>query len=336
MKAALALLALLLTSGQVSEDEGRAEPLVGGRAVAEPDGSFRFGWPGVYFEGRFRGPAVTVKADGDEPLRVLLDGRLAGVLTPGSGTLRLASGGSREHVVRLEKMAESQTGSVRFLGFFVDGVALPPVARARQIEFVGDSYTVGYGNLSATRTCSADEIRSRTDSGRAFGPLAAARLGADYRLIAYSGRGIVRNYAGSSPGEPLPRLYPRVIPGEAAAMAAEPGWRPQVIVVNLGTNDFSTPLASGEAWADEAALRRDYRLRYVAFVRMLQQRHPQARLVLMAGKSFAEEVAAVARETGAMPLRFGELERTGCDWHPSQRDHQALARLVERSIAPLF
>jgi lysophospholipase L1-like esterase len=137
----------------------------------------------------------------------------------------------------------------------------------------------------------------------------------------------------------MPILYRRLIPGDATRLeAASGGWRPQVIVVNLGTNDFSTPLHAGERWADNRALRADYRARYIDFVATLHRRQPQARFVLMGSPDFYGDVQAVAaaldaRRAGlATPLLFDGLARDGCDSHPSLADHRLLARLVKGAI----
>ncbi|UYY57616.1 SGNH/GDSL hydrolase family protein [Sphingomonas sp. S2-65] len=294
----------------------------------------RFGWPGVYFEGRFEGDDVTVAVEsGHDHFRVLVDGKERATLTK-PGTVRFTISGLKPgpHRIRLEKLTESQQGSSRFLGFFTHGRALAAEARARQVEFIGDSYTVGYGNLSAEQTCTEEQVHDRTDTQAAFGPVVARRLNADYRVIAFSGRGVVRNYNGIVPGESLPVLYPRAIPGEPAATAPDAAWRPQTIVINLGTNDFSTPLHPGEAWQDDAALHQAYRERYVAFVKELRAKQPQARVILMAPERFYADVAAVAKATGATPVKFGPLELTGCHGHPSLKDDQAMADLLEQVI----
>ena len=337
------LLLLLILIGGTAE----AGPLpvhVGGRVATDADGAIRFGWPGIYLESRFRGPGIVVAVEsGTEHLRVSIDGRERAVLVrPGEVRLALSGLGPGEHVVRLDKLTESQTGGGRFLGFFAgdDTAPLPAQPRARQIEYIGDSYSVGYGNTAPGRECTPEEVHDLTDTTQAFGPLLARRLDADYRVNALSGFGIVRNYAGGVPEQSLPALYPRLIPGEAAPVetAPDPDWRPQLIVVNLGTNDFSTPLGQGERWTDPAALRADYRARYVEFVRGLVARQPQARLILMGSAEFIGEVEEVARtlDPGASgrvtTLRFGDLERTGCDWHPSLADHRALADLLEQAI----
>jgi lysophospholipase L1-like esterase len=317
---------------------------VGGRALPEADGAWRFGWPGIYFEGRFSGTSVSVSVDSaSEHFRVLVDGAERAILTA-PGTVRLVIDGFAPgpHVVRLEKQTESQEGSARFLGFRpgAGATALPAVTRARRIEFIGDSNTVGYGNASHERTCTRPEVHDRTDTSRAFGPLVAARLDADFRILAYSGFGVVRNYAGGAADRSLPIIYDRAIPGEPAAAPAD-DWRPQLIVIALGANDFSTPLHAGERWADDAALRADYRARYVAFVRMLAARQPQARFLLVAHASFFPEVAQVAATLNhdsrrpVATLQYGALERGGCDWHPSLADHRALADLLFNAIGAI-
>lgn len=313
---------------------------IGGRVVAGPDGALRFGWPGVYVEGRFRGSSVAVDIDnGADHLRILIDGiERKRVTAPGRATETFSGLPHGDHVVRVEKLTESQSGSTRFLGFHADGPALPAQPRARRVEFIGDSHTVGYGNTSPKRECTRDEVHDTTDTQQAFGPLLARRLGADYRVTAYSGYGVVRNYGGAVPGESLPTIYWRSIPGEPA-LTNDIDWRPQLIVINLGTNDFSTPLKPGEAWADAAALRKAWRERYAEFVGGLRIHQPQAQFLLLGAADFYADVEAVAAAValrGFRPvetLRLPPLELTGCDWHPSLKDHVVMADLVQARIA---
>ncbi len=313
---------------------------VAGRVLPAADGSLGFGWPGVYFEGRFRGAGVEVAVEsGTEFMRVLVDGEeKAQLRRPGLARLTLQGLSPGEHVVRLEKQTESQAGGGRFIGFYPTngGQALPVVAPARRIEFIGDSYTVGYGNLSPVPACTSEQVHDLTDSQRAFGPVLARRLNADYRLVAFSGFGVVRNYNGTSPGQSLPAIYDRAIPDDPAHRLGADGWRPQVVVINLGTNDFSTPLNPGEPWADQAALRAAYRDRYVAFARMLMARQPRAKFVLMGSDAFYDLVSEVATTLNdparIATARFGGLAVTGCDYHPSLADHEAMAKLVQATL----
>lgn len=334
---------VLLASGLLLGAAKPAPPLAihaGGRTVAAADGSVVFGWPGVYLEGRFRGRVIRVRFDAPaDHLRLSIDGKENRVFrAPGAVDLVIDGLAPGEHVVRLDKLTESQSGSTRFLGFEAPhGSPLPPRPRSRQIEFIGDSFTVGYGNTAPGAECTSQQVHDLTDTSRAFGPLVAKAIGADYRIHAFSGFGMVRNYNGSSADQSLPAIYPRAIPGEPATAAANPAWRPQTIVINLGTNDFSTPVKPGEAWRDAGALRVAYRDRYVVFVTELAQRNPQARFVLMGSDVFFADVEAVAARLPpaltVRTVRFTGLALTGCHGHPSLADHKRLAALAGGAIA---
>jgi len=307
---------------------------VGGRVVNQNDG-MRFGWPGIYFEQRFRGTGVTATVETEtEIFRLYVDGKDRGVLKPGALTLAIKGLAQGEHVVRLEKLTESQSGGAVFGGFKLNGIPLATPARKRTIEFIGDSHSAGYGNTSAERTCTQKEIHDTTDTQQAFGPLLAKRLDAEYRVNAYSGAGIVRNYNGVAPEQNLPILYGRAIPGDAGSVANDDGWHPQLIVIKLGSNDFSTPLNPGERWKDQDALHADYRASYSRFLAMLVARHPQAHFLLMASDPFLADVQAVAKESGreVMVIRTIDMELTGCDWHPSLKDDRAVADQLEKAV----
>ncbi|KQS54081.1 hypothetical protein ASG17_13210 [Brevundimonas sp. Leaf363] len=331
--------ALLAPGAAFAQISNPAPVYVGGRAIAT-GGGYDFGWPGVYFESRIEGPGVRVRFEAPaEYMRLLIDGQERVVFRrPGQVDLTLNNLAPGQHVVRLEKLTESQSGGGVFQGFYPvnGGAALAVTPRARQIEFIGDSYTVGYGNTSPVRECTQEVIHDTTDTQQAFGPRVANHYGADYRINAYSGFGIVRNYNGGVTDLSLPIIYPRLKPDTAAAPTQDDSaWKPQVIVINLGTNDFSTPLNPGERWADEAALRGAYHTRYVAFVRELAAAQPQARFVLMGSDAFyadVERIAATVNEAApgkVTTLQFGDLDRMGCDYHPSLADDAKLAALIE-------
>ncbi|MBI1684757.1 SGNH/GDSL hydrolase family protein [Caulobacter hibisci] len=309
--------------------------LTGGRVVASADG-WTYQWPGVHFEAAFEGGSVLVKlGPGDQILHLSVDGAPARRLVkPAPGLYRLDGFGPGRHLVRAAVVGEMQSAPARFGGFFLEGgKPLPLTAPRRQIEFIGDSHSVGYGDASDKRVCTPDEVWSTTDNSIAFGPLTAARFGADHQVNAISGRGIVRNYDGMA-GDTLPQAWPKALLGAAPAYA-NADWAPQVVVINLGTNDFSTPVKPGERWKDRQALRDDYVETYARFAQAIRARQPQAFLILLAPPSAENEIAAqvdrvaerlkAAGETRLAVIPVGEMELTACDWHPSARDQQGIS-----------
>jgi len=216
------------------------------------------------------------------------------------------------------------------------GASVPGETDARhRLVFVGDSWTVGYGNLSDSRDCSEAEVAALTDTAQGLAGQVAAALDADYQVKAISGRGVVRNYAGGG-DLTLPQAYVRVLRDQDEVAADAPV---DAIFISLGTNDFSTPLQAVEPWSDRDALMADYVATYAGFVESLQGEHPGARIFLWADtanaavwsgtQAVAERLAAAGSEAiRLVPVSGLTLE--GCHWHPGREDHARIARaLVE-------
>ncbi len=320
---------------------------VGGRAVPDMDGKGLYSqWPGMYYEARFNGTAVTIRLnDAVNRIKIYIDGKLADEeQKPGDGDIELGPLPAGEHTVRLEKVSESQGDAMAdFPGFFVTSAAavLPaPPARARQIEFIGDSYTVGYGNTAGKRACTGDEIWATTDTQQGFGALTAKHYAAEYQINAVSGRGIVRNYNGGG-GDHLPTVYPYVL-FDKLITYQDTAWQPQIIVIGLGTNDFSTPLNPGEKWPTRDALHADYELSYTAFVKSIRARNPNAFFILMATdqadgeiQSEVKKVVAAVKAAGDSRIDFvpmNGLTFGGCDWHPTTADDKAVSATLTAYI----
>ncbi len=316
---------------------GQPLPLhIGGRVAPAGDG-YRRQWPGTYLEGAFRGTAALLRVGaGDAVLNVSVDGRpVARLVKPAPGLYAVRGLGAGRHLLRVDVASESQAGPTELGGLYaVAGTTpLPAPARARAIEFIGDSHTVGYGNTSPKQDCTEAEVWATTDTAQGIGGRLSRRYGADYQVNAISGRGVVRNYNGFA-ADTLPVAYPYVLLDKATRYTRA-GWRPQLIVVALGTNDFSTPLHDGEPWATRPALQADYETRYVAFVHGLRAANPRAHILLWAtdiadGEVAAEtgKVAARLRAEGDARVSFVPvtgLAFSGCHHHPSTADDQAIA-----------
>ncbi len=316
---------------------------IGGRVEPTADG-YKRQWPGTYFEAAFRGPGALLKIGrGDVILRVSVDGATAAKLVkPKPGLYRVAGLANGRHTIRVDVASESQAAPTVFGGFYatLDSRALPAPKRARQIEFIGDSHTVGYGNIATKTDCTQDEVWATTDTAQAMPALTARRYRADYQVNAISGRGIVRNYDGMA-ADTVPVAYPFTL-FDKAKRYADPAWHPALFVIALGTNDFTTALHASEPWTTREALHADYEQHYVDFVKRLRARDPNAHVVLWATDLADGEIASEVGKVAARLKAEGErnvafvpvtgLAFTGCHAHPSTADDAQITAALSTYI----
>jgi lysophospholipase L1-like esterase len=163
------------------------------------------------------------------------------------------------------------------------------------------------------------------------------------RINAISGARLVRNYGGELPGSPLPAVYPRALPSREEAWHDQ-SWQPQVIVIGLYTNDFSTPLGPGEPWATDEQLVAAFTAAYEPLLAELRRRAPDAAVLVLSpalpdqpaaqtaamAEAAHRRVAAAAGALGIRTLLFPVLpdlglDKSACDYHPSLADHRKLA-----------
>ncbi|MER7406105.1 RICIN domain-containing protein [Streptomyces sp. NPDC000070] len=317
--------------------------------VKDAGNTVQYSWPGVYFEGRFSGTGVgIVLNDPAADYDVQVDGTtVATLVTPGDTTHRINGLQNREHTVRVVKRNDTPGNTSTFGGFLAapgGAVLSRPAARDRQIEFIGDSLTVGYGNLSTSRDCTSDQLKRTTNADVSYGALTARRLNADYQINGYSGLGMVRNYNGSRPEVTYRTFYDRALLNVSGDVWQNPGtWRPQLVVVNLGTNDFSTAVNPGEPWTPDS-LAAAYRSAYGDFLQKLRTRYGAATTIVAVGAGqFAGHVQQVVKtrnDAGDSRVRYwflddSDLDFLGCDWHYSARDDRVISERLTSFVAGL-
>ncbi len=278
--------------------------------------------------------SVKLKDSGKNVWQVVIDGQPAGVLTlqAGEQTYPVATGlPAGRHVVELFKRTEAQQGVTQLLGFQLDGgEALPPEsARARRVEVIGDSISCGYGNEAASRN---DPFTPATENGwLAYGAVAARELCADYVCIAWSGKRL-------QPDNSLPDFYNRTLPHPLELKWNFSAWTPDVVIVNLGTNDFR-----GKTNPDEAG----WVAAYVEFIKRIRAFYPKAPIYCVQGPMMSDwpeerrprttilgyfpKVIEQANATGGPPVRFIDFgvqkieNGYGANWHPSVKTHALMA-----------
>lgn len=312
---------------------------------ASPEGAgFAHQWPAFHAEARFEGRAVALSIDDPaNRYRLTVDGAEIDLTRVGAGLLRISGLGAGPHLIRLEKLSEKREIG-HFGGFFLpaEATALPPPEARPLIEFIGDSDTVGYGNTAPGRECSSEAQYLATDTSRAYGPMTARALGSDYRVIAASGFGLIRNLGGGN--DPAIReIYGMALPGQPEAARA-PEVAPEVIVIGLGSNDFAVRPDLDEDGEDLLRQRHAFAEGLLEFMRARRAEAPAARIVLLAFGEYGEDLVEAHRIAQAAFAAEGDhadllilpkLARTACHWHPSLNDHQVISEaLTELLEAP--
>lgn len=304
-----------------------------------------FSWPGTAIVTRFSGTGIDVNLhdEGHNFFAVSIDGGLPNVFATSAAkdTYTLASGLSQgEHDVMLFRRTESFQGLVHFHGFSVGGgaplIPTPPPFK-RHLELIGDSITCGYGNDGVGPNCG---FTAETENGwLAYGSVAARALKAEARLIAYSGKGIYRDGSSDTTNQ-MPVLYERTFADIAGSTWDFSTWTADVVVVNLGTNDFG-PGDPGQPYIDA----------YTAMIQQIRGHYPQAYILCAVGSmmignglaqctSYVKSAVSAANAAGDARVSFvdlgvqdGLVDGYGCDYHPSVKTDQLMADKLTAAIS---
>ncbi len=314
---------------------------VGRFDFANPD-SVVFDWAGVYICAKFTGTSCAVRLkDSTDEYAITVDNHAPRLLTIDSSdvyTVASRLSDSIPHTIMIQKRTEPLVGKGAFMGFILDRGSrlLPPDSRPdRRIEFIGNSITSGFGVLGDSSNCNFSP--QTEDAGMSYASQVARDLNADYHLISYSGRGVVRNYGDSNRTsvDPMPALYDRTCFFDSTLKWNFSSWVPQVVVINLGTNDYST-----HPYPDSSVFEEGYR-RLIDRVRSL---YPGVTIFCVSGPMIGDPCTGFARDVVSQERKsegrdkdvyFVEILRDimndhdwGCDMHPNIYGSMKMADVV--------
>lgn len=288
-----------------------------------------FTWSGTSIGTRFTGAcqSIQVSLDGakDVWFEIEIDGQSTGkfITTGGPASYPLAASlaSATTHDVRIVRRDEGFFGNVRFVSFDATGCQQieSPVPHEHRIEYVGDSITCGYGIEGASASCN---FSGATENAYAtYAAIAARNLDASAHFIAYSGKGVHQNYGGDM-NEKMPELYLRTLTNDATSMYDFSLYEPELVVVNLGTNDFSAPLDHNAFVSD-----------YVAFLGAIRARRPNATILCVtwahwgaSNEALVTQAVTTFGDPKVLTTEFAILssEGLGCDSHPNLVTHARL------------
>ncbi len=264
----------------------------------------------------------------------------------------LESAKEEEVTIQIMKLSESAMSAIGIAPILCDEEATIKAVpqKTRKIEFIGDSITCGYGvddfDMSHTFSTQTEDVT------KAFAYKTAKLLDADYSMFSCSGYGIISGYT----ADPQIRGAEELIPpyyesqcfcrddfgdmGEPAKIAWDfSKYQPQVVVINLGTNDDS--FCQDTDWKQE-----EYRQKYREFIKVVRKHNPDAEIFCalgLMGDRLFEKICQMredyVKETGDLHIHtvripVQETLEAGyvIDYHPVPDAHTMAAEVVAGAI----
>ncbi|MBX3206026.1 MAG: hypothetical protein KF764_13220 [Labilithrix sp.] len=298
-------------SGDGASSDGAPEEVDAGPPAVQLIGRFdarqaagpKCAWAGCRILARFEGTQVSV--DLEEIDETWMEGAPSEwdvavddvwkpkiVTTPGKRTYSIATGlAAGPHKVELYKRSEPQNGVTRFVGFDFGGGALlaPPPRATRRIEIVGDSAASGFGVEGVgypDNDCpGVDYGASWQNFRKSFGALLGTTLGAEVHGTAYSGKGLVKNIWRPDTAA-MPYLFSLANPIDFSS-TYDFAWKPDVVVVMIGGNDFALGQPD-ETAGNGPATAAEFLAAYRTFVGTLRTTYPDAHLILTVSPSVSD------------------------------------------------
>lgn len=254
-----------------------------------------------------------------------------------------------EGVVQIIKVSECSSSLAGIESICTDesGVISATQPRDLKIEFIGDSITCGYGVDDLVKE---HHFRTSTeDNTKTYAYKTAQTLNADYSMVSISGWGIISGYTGNGvkqEGSQLPKVYDKLGFTWGSALGktrpAEIAWDfsvfcPDVVVINLGTNDASYTKGNKDRV-------QEYTDAYVEFLKDVRAKNAGAYIICSLGmmgqdlypavEQAVTKYKAATKDERICSLKFDNqnmADGIAADWHPSEKTHtKAAAKLTAK------
>ncbi len=248
--------------------------------------------------------------------------------------------------VSVVKLSESPMSTIAIDKINVTGSEIKPTPdKDILIEFIGDSITCGYGVDDPDKD---HHFSTKTeDVTKAYAYKTAQALDADYSMVSFSGYGIISGYSDGTKKvteQLVPKYYTKLGYSWTPNGSFKPSdieWdfskrEPDVIVINLGTNDDSYTKSD-----DDRCM--EYATEYINFLKTIREKNPNAKILCTLGVMgdnlfyyIEYAVQTYTEETGdanVYTMKFdvqNPADGYSADWHPSVTTHdKASAKLAE-------
>jgi lysophospholipase L1-like esterase len=322
-----------------------------GRSVVSQH-TVSFDWSGTYVRFAFEGTELRLRCSdsGRDFFNVWIDREMSAepdtvVVLSGDTVVTLYTDTRKRakpafHQVILQKRTEGEQGVMTLREVLVRGELMPALpTKERYMEFVGDSYTCGFG---AENSVSTDAFSPATETAtKSYAAIIARAFDADYVLVAHSGMGVCRNYNSKFAGRYMPDRYLQAFDTDTTVQwtPAEADQQPAITVVMLGGNDFSTGVTP--QYEDFAA----HYMQLLASIKgFYGQSHPVLCCTKKGNRQLADYVRRVTDECGLERVYFAtcfeqlfhddDRELGACS-HPNYEAHRKMAHALLPYVATI-
>ncbi|MBD5475446.1 MAG: GDSL family lipase [Lachnospiraceae bacterium] len=261
----------------------------------------------------------------------------------------------------LQAMSEDNTCRLLIKGLRSDGEFRPVAPKRYKLEFIGDSITSGEGTYGAKED--TDWLAMYMSCSRDYARMVSDALDAEYRMVSQGGWGVLCGWD-NDPRHNIPSRYEKICGLAEGEMnerlgAAKPydftSWVPDVIIVNLGTNDASafnqpawTDPVTGQTFQQRKEADGTYNAEDLArfkqavidFLGMVRRNNPTSHIVWAYGMlgydltlAITDAMNTYQRQAGDTNTAFLQLpdttdETVGSHAHPGEKSHARAAQVV--------
>ena len=251
---------------------------------------------------------------------------------------------------------------------YTDGEVVPIKEHELKIEFIGDSITSGEGLIGAKTE--EEWVSCFFDSVNHYGNLTATKLNAEFRVLSQSGWGVISGWD-NNPSLSIPGIYDYTCASNVSEEGKKFGaleqhdftsWQPDIVVINLGTNDnsaFNNPewvspdgnitrklrlTENGQKHPDDV---KQFEDGVTAFLKQVRQNNPNATIIWCYGvlgcdiepniRNGINQYQEQTEDNRVNYLHFPSMteEQCGARWHPGPLAHQMMADLLVEKIKEL-
>lgn len=240
------------------------------------------------------------------------------------------------HKISIVKITEAQMSYAQLRAFHIENgtlLHLPSEADNRvKAEFIGDSITCGYGVHGAPHS----QYHIKEEDGEiTYAALTAKALDLNARYTSVSGYGVYCEYTGDVKGT-LPYIYPYTNFWVDKDIEYDfHDFTPELVVINLGTND--------SRFFEENGFAEKFITAYIDFIKFIRSKYPKCTILCVCGTlatqpfEYIQKAVDILKKEGlpsiyTLELPYHDVEHDGqASEHPSAVTHKKDAdRLIAK------